>query len=1025
MDVNGLHHCFTATLDANPNIRREAELQLAEASRTPGFIGACLDIVQSQTQGSIQLSAVVYLKNKVVRNWEFEELNKSTVISEIEKPAFRERLIPAIIESSSQTRQHLISVLNKVIAYDYPEKWPTFLDSTLQLLHSSDVQHVYAGLICLNEITKAYHWRTHEVRLTLDRVLELAFPIALQIAGSLLADNSTAAGDMMRLIVKSYRSAIYTELSPRLQDPTSLLPWGNLLLQIVSKELPQSEMPEDPSDREAHPWWKTKKWSVRNLNRLFTRYGDPVGLTDSMQEYKEFSKSFVVNFAPEILRAYLHQIELWVGGTYLSQPALNCILEYFEQCVRTKITWEILKPHTESLISQVIFPLLCLTDDDIDTFESDPIEYIHRRIDIYDESATPDIAATNFLVTLVERRRKATFNIGLGFINNIVVSQQQNLSDEKAARQKEGALRMMGGLSHIILGKNSPVAGMMEQFFVSYVFPDFQSPFGFLRVRACEIMNRFSEAQFNDVNNINIIYASITSCLNDKYLPVQVEAALALQPFARHDVIREAISRNIKDTMAKLMELTKLIDMDSLLGVMEDFVDMFSSQLAPFAVGLAEQLRDQFLHILSEVIEKENVDADSYDVSLQYSDLDDKQMAALGIINTLGTLLLSLDHSPELVASIEHTILPVIFVVLENEQADFYGEVLELIDSSSYCLKRISPGLWELFGLIHRKFLASAYDYFEELLPVLENYITYGKEEMVANKQYISAMVDIANRVLTTNDGFSGDTGGPACRLIQTLLLNLRGSMDEYIPYVVGIALQRLKEDITEESSSGYLVSLIEVIINCLYYNPVLAFQALEDAGQTANFFNIWFSNINKLVRVHDKKLSILAILSVISLPDEQIPASIMPGLPQLLHGMFQLLRTLPDALKKKEELSKEFESSGESLYDGSNLGNTGDWDDEVDEEGDLEDPESAAYLDFLTKEAERLGSKKDSYGDEDDEYDELEEEPLYLSPLDDIEANEAFKVAFVALQQNNSRNELLSQMTAEERNFVQSLMQA
>ncbi|KAK9371093.1 armadillo-type protein [Lipomyces kononenkoae] len=1025
MDVNALHRCFASTLDANPNIRREAELQLNEASRAPGFIRACLDIVQSQPLGTVQISAVVYLKNKVVKNWEFDDFKNSTAIPEGEKPEFRERLIPAIISAPSQTRHHLISVLNKVIAYDYPEKWPEFLDHTLQLLHSQDVQHVYAGLVCLNEITKTYRWRNHEIRISLDRVLELAFPVALQIANSLLAENSASAGDMMRLVMKSYRSAIWIELSPRLQDSSALLPWGTLLLQVVAKDVPATELPEYEPDRELHPWWKSKKWAYRNLNRLFSRYGDPVSLTDSMQDYREFSKNFVVNFAPEILKAYLHQTERWVqNNLWLSRPALNCILEYFEQCVKTKPTWEILKQHVESLISHVVFPLLCLTDDDIELFENEPVEYIHKRIDIFDESPTADIAATNFLVTLADRRRKATFNTILSFINGVVVSQQQHVTEESYARKKEGALRMIGSLSHIILSKKSPVAGMMETFFVQYIFSDFQSPFGFLRVRACELINRFSDAEFNDLNNINFIYTSITACLNDKYLPVQVEAALALQPLARHESIRNALSENIKATMEKLMQLTKEIDMDSLLGVMEDFVDMFSAQLAPYAVELAEQLRDQFLHLLSEIIEKQNIDPDSYDDAIEYSDLDEKAMAALGIVNTLGTLLLSLDSSPDIVARIEHAILPVISAVLENEQSDMYGEVFELIDSSSFCLKRITPSLWSLFGLLHRAFKTSAIDYFDELLPALENYIIYGAEEMKTNSNYIAAMIDIVNTVFTSDERLGAIDRTDACRLVQTLLLNLRGGMDNCISYLVGISLGRLRDETEALKNKAYLVSLIEITVNCLYYNPLLTFRVLEESSQTANFFNIWFSNMPSFSRVHDKKLSIMAILGIITLPDEHVPESIRPGFPQLLHGLLQLLQTLPDALKRREELSKEFEGGDAPYYGGMDSLSTGDWDDE-DEDGDLEDTQGNEYLEFLNKEASRLESKA-KYEYEDEYEDEaLEEEPLYESPLDKINVYIVFKNAFVALQQNTSRSDLLSkELNDDERHVVELIMQ-
>ena len=62
------------------------------------------------------------------------------------------------------------------------------------------------------------------------------------------------------------------ELPPQLQEDAALIPWGNLFLQIISKEIPQNELPEEKEEREAYPWSKAKKWALANLNRLFSRY---------------------------------------------------------------------------------------------------------------------------------------------------------------------------------------------------------------------------------------------------------------------------------------------------------------------------------------------------------------------------------------------------------------------------------------------------------------------------------------------------------------------------------------------------------------------------------------------------------------------------------------------------------------------------------------------------------------------------------------------------------------------------------
>lgn len=81
-----------------------------------------------------------------------------------------------------------------------------------------------------------------------------------------------------------------------------------------------------------------------------------------------------------------------------------------------------------------------------------------------------------------------------------------------------------------------------------------------------------------------------------------------------------------------------------------------------------------------------------------------------------------------------------------------FGEVFELVDSSSFCLKRITPSLWGLFGLLHSTFKTDAMDYFDELLPALENYIIYGAEQMKADPNYISAIIDIVNTVCAETD---------------------------------------------------------------------------------------------------------------------------------------------------------------------------------------------------------------------------------------------------------------------------------
>lgn len=317
----------------------------------------------------------------------------------------------------------------------------------------------------------------------------------------------------------------------------------------------------------------------------------------------------------------------------------------------------------ENLIAHLLFPILCQSDEDLELFETDPPEYLHRKLNSYEEVTAPDVAATNFLVTLTKSRKKQTFVV-LNFINGIVNKYEAAPDDQKNPREKEGALRMIGTLASVILEKKSPIADQAEYFFVRHVFPEFRSPHGYLRARACDTLEKFEQLDFKDENNLIIIYRNILESMADPELPVRIEAALALQPLIRHDIIRKAMQQNIPQIMQQLLKLANEVDVDALANVMEDFVEVFAAQLTPFAVALTEQLRDTYLRIVRELIERNN----QKDQDDTYGDfLDEKSITALGVLQTIGTLILTLESTPDVLSHLETILMPVITITLENK----------------------------------------------------------------------------------------------------------------------------------------------------------------------------------------------------------------------------------------------------------------------------------------------------------------------------------------------------------------------
>jgi hypothetical protein len=630
--------------------------------------------------------------------------------------------------------------------------------------------------------------------------------------------------------------------------------------------------------------------------RFFTpaRYGNPTTITkSSIPDYTPFAKTFISTFAPEILKGYLQEIDKWVSKSqWLSNSALSYTLVFMEECVKPKAMWEHLKPHMDNLIAHFVFPILCQSDEDIELFEEDPSEYLHRKLNFYEEVSAPDVAATNFLVSLTKNRKKQTFSI-LTFVNSVVSKYESAADDQKQPREKEGALRMIGSLASVILGKKSPIADQVEYFFVRHVFPEFRSPHGFLRARACDTLEKFEQLDFKDPNNLMIIYRNILESMTDPELPVRVEAALALQPLIRHDVIRTSMQQNIPQIMQQLLKLANEVDVDALANVMEDFVEVFSAELTPFAVALSEQLRDTYMRIVGELLERNATKAGDDE---GYGDfLDDKSITALGVLQTIGTLILTLESTPDVLLHLETVLMPVISITLENKLYDLYNEVFEIIDSCTFASKSISPTMWQAFELIHKTFKAGAELYLEDMLPALDNYVSYGSDMLVQNPAYLAAVVGMVEDIFR-DDKVGGVDRICGCKLAETLMLNLRGHVDQYIPLFIELAMVVI--DAGEARTKSYRIHLMEMIINAIYYNPALSLQVLEAKGWTNKFFSTWFSSIDQFRRVHDKKLSIAAISSLLTMKAADVPVSIQQGWPRLLQGVTRLFQTLPAALK-------------------------------------------------------------------------------------------------------------------------------
>jgi len=101
----------------------------------------------------------------------------------------------------------------------------------------------------------------------------------------------------------------------------------------------------------------------------------------------------------------LRTLDLHRRKQYITPRVLQQTFNYVNQAVGHAFTWKMLKPHSEALIREVIFPTMCYTDADAELWQSDPLEYIRTSFDIFEDHVSPVTAAQSLLHTVCKGRK--------------------------------------------------------------------------------------------------------------------------------------------------------------------------------------------------------------------------------------------------------------------------------------------------------------------------------------------------------------------------------------------------------------------------------------------------------------------------------------------------------------------------------------------------------------------------------------------------------------------------------------------
>eukprot|EP00095_Tigriopus_kingsejongensis_P004972 maker-scaffold96_size378025-snap-gene-2.39 protein:Tk04972 transcript:maker-scaffold96_size378025-snap-gene-2.39-mRNA-1 annotation:"Importin-7" len=977
MNKENVSALLTQTLD--PNQQKGAEAQLGQMQKIIGFPLTLLEIVMDAHYNlATRQSGVILLKRLITNSWS-EKSYKPTegvapfAIHEQDRACIRQHLVQAMIGAPEALRIQLGVCVSTVIKSDFPGRWSEVVDQINLNIASGSVETVYGALLVEYQLVKAYEYKKREDRVPLNEAMNLLLPPTFELLNKCMGDMSGPATEVRKLILKIFFALTQYLLPLELLPRETLKVWLERVRQILLLPIPDATQAVDEDERPQLIWWKEKKWAMHILTRFFERYGSPGNV---QAEYKEFSEYFIKEFSEETLKSIFQVLEYHLTGTYVSPRVIQQALNYLNTGVSHSLTWKFIKPHAPRLIEGIIFPLMSYSQEDAELWDQDPYEYIRIKFDIFEDFVSPVTAAQTLLHSMC-KKRKNVLNVTMDFLMTVV-------RDPRAtASQKDGALHMIGTMADILL-KQKMYKEKLEDFLTQVIFPEFNNPLGHLRARACWMLHYFSDIRYKNPAVLGEAFRlTIYSLLNDKDIPVKVEAAIALQMMltSQGDVAKAFLEPQIGQITLELLNIIRDTENDDLTSVMQKIICSYSEQLTPLATNISQHLVDTFIKVVTEGSD----------------DGDDKAITAMGLLNTLETLYSVMEANETVRTQLEPILLKVIHHIFSNSIMEFYEEALTL--SCDMTSATISPNMWSVLELIYQAFQRDAIDYFTDMLPVLHNFITTDTNAFLSKSEYLMAMYNMSKTVLENDSG--EDPQCHAAKLLEVIVLQCTGrNIDQAIPLFVQLALARLGQEI---KTSELRTMCLQVIIAALLYNQQVFMNSIQASASThppevilKNFLHQWLSDADCFIGVHDRKLSILGLCTLLNMPE-------MPGVAENAQRYLPALVMLFDGLKRAYELQDDSDDNDSNSEASS-------WGDEEALESDEDeiDETSKMYLESLSEKLVKSPGGQFQVqasvenGEDWDSDDDFYEEPSlenYTTPIDDEDAVDEYLIFKTTLE--------------------------
>ncbi|RDD46374.1 Importin-11 [Trichoplax sp. H2] len=848
-----------ATSQSTANLKRAEQLLKSWETHRHFYLSLQTIFSNYEIQTNVRWMAVLYFKNGVDRYWRKTAPN---AINEEEKAILRTRLLSAINnpEPVNQIATQIAVLLSKIARIDFPRQWPELVPFLLEAVRSTDNLKKNRALLTLHHAIKAFASKC----LFTDRVI--FSQIANSIFSYLLEQWIHNTDSFVKLV------------SQQRNDEAGVMLNSSLLILKVLRKLVIYGIDE------RKPLYELKDF----MDALFQRISivlnlrGKLGANHTLMQSTEkllilILKIFIgtqdqhpVLFIPYIVPSLRMSITFIFSQEYLDHlferfiiHCLNLMKAIVFTCsrlppkmkikhdVETKVTKNyqeivagVLNEDDVTRICQTLISrFFILTQKDLFDWEQDPEDYdTETGGEEWKYSLRP--CTEGLFLVLFNEYQASIKPVVLQLLSGVATFPDPD--DLNGILTKDAIYNVTGLLSSQLYKDIN-----FSEWFSSYLLRDIKNGhpnYKILRRRAAWVIDTWM-SEYQHGMNLMRIPASFRSTLYEALLILLDPSEDVVVRITTSSTFRtEAVSRKFSNENL-VTEFSALVFRKMrVLSVISTMIDRVGSQITPFSSELMQYLPQL------------------------WQDSEEHNMLRCSILCTLTVLIQALKSSS---VQLYPFLLPVIQFSTDVEKPPhiyLIDDGMELWKMTLCHAPTLTNELLHLFQNM-QQLLEKGFDIenLKRSLEVLKSYVILGGYDFM--KAYSSWLADLFFRLIYADDTVR--PGGHIVDILKVLELIFREFPSEG-PQAFQNLLPRILEDGLQPQEYPPKMSLILALLGRLLLQNTTAFFATIDAvanriGQNNEdimkiLFQIWTEKIDVILKPEHRKLSALALTSVLPL---------------------------------------------------------------------------------------------------------------------------------------------------------------